>query len=116
MRILCLEDFEPHMHLIQQYMKSTDHEFSAAYTLEEATAYLKQKQPDIFLVDIIVQGELSYGVIEFAVQEHRARHVVAMTARALPSDKQKYLELGCKKVLAKPFTIDELEQTLDLLS
>src|SRR5258708_4097721 len=103
MRILCLEDFEPHMHLIQQYMKSTQHEFSPAYTLEEAKAYLEQKQPDIFLADIVVHGELAFGVIEFAIQEHRARNVVAMTARALPSDKQNYLDLGCKKVLAKPF-------------
>jgi CheY-like chemotaxis protein len=116
LRILYLEDFEPDLNLIRQYMKSTRHDVVSVSTLNEAEDYLERKQPDVFLVDIVIQGDTSYDLIAFAAQQQFARHIVAVTAKALPADQRHCLDIGCKQVICKPFTVDDLENVLETLS
>jgi two-component system, sensor histidine kinase len=116
LRILYLEDFEPDLKLIRQYMKSTCHDFVSVSTLYEAEDYLERNQPDVFLCDIVIQGETAYDLIAFAAQQQFARHIIAVTAKALPADQRRCLDLGCTQVICKPFTVDDLEQVLETLN
>src|SRR5712691_5243761 len=91
LRILYLEDFEPDAALIRQYMGSTKHDFVSVGTIEEAQRILEDHRPDVFLVDIMIGGNMAYDLITFTVNEQYARHVVAVTARALPADQRRCL-------------------------
>ncbi len=116
MHILYLEDSEFDINLVQQYMSSVQHVFRSVQTIDQAQRYLLSERPDVFLVDIVIGGETAYDLISKVAREKLSKHIVAVTARALPYELKQYLEIGCDRVLAKPFTIDDLEQTLDVLA
>jgi two-component system, chemotaxis family, response regulator PixH len=116
MRILYLEDSELDAKLVQQYMKSVQHVFDSVRTIDQAQQYLSSQKPDVFLVDIVIGGETAHDLIKQVVKQRLSKHIVAVTAKALPSERKQYMDLGCDRVLAKPFTIDDLEQTLEVLS
>lgn len=113
MKILYLEDFEPDAKLVQRYMNSVNHEFILVNTIDDAAAVLQHDNPDIFLVDIVIDSEDAYGLIEYAVNHQLAKYVIAVTAKSLPAERQYCLDLGCAWVISKPFTIDELEAVLE---
>jgi DNA-binding response OmpR family regulator len=115
MRVLYLEDSEPDVRLIRQYMTSVNYQFAATDTLDEARNYLQQQRPDLFLVDIMIHGECSDELIAMVAKQKLSKYIVAVTAKALPTERKHYLELGCNHVIAKPFTIDDLENTLSLI-
>ncbi len=112
MNILYLEDSPLDVDLLSRYMRCVDARFIVANTIEDAYQCLLEQPVDIFLVDIVIGNQMSYSLIEKVVAEKRCRYVVAITARALPSERRQYLKLGCHAVIAKPFTIDDLENTL----
>ena len=116
MRILYLEDFEPDASFVRLYMGSTGHEFVDVRSIDEATQILKTERPDVFLVDIVIGGDTSYELIKYAVDAQAAKHVVAVTAKALPGDQRYCMNLGCTSVITKPFTVDELEDMLEQLA
>ena len=113
MYILYLEDSEPDVQFVRQYMNSVAHHFVAVKTINEALQHLQQNKVDVFLVDIIIGNELAYDLIEQVISKQLADHVIAVTAKALPAEQQHYLEIGCTSVIAKPFTVDDLEQALN---
>jgi len=116
MHILYLEDSEPDARLVQQYMNSVRHTFRSVRTIDQAQDYLIKQQPDVFLVDIIIGGNTAHELIAQVAKQRLSKHIVAVTAKALPSERKQYMDLGCDRVLAKPFTIDDLEQTLEVLA
>jgi DNA-binding response OmpR family regulator len=116
LRILHLEDSEPDLNLVRQYMKSTAHQFVGVRTVAEAQQYLQGEQADVFLIDIVIQGRPAYDLITFASEQQRARYIIALTAKALPSERRRYLDMGCTRVIPKPFTIDDLERALEQLA
>lgn len=116
MHILYLEDSEADANLIRQYLRTTNHTFEVARSMDEARNHLQQNAPDVFLVDIVIQGEMAYDLITLAAKQGQARHIVAVTAKAMPGEQQHYLNLGCNYVLPKPFTVDDLEQVLNALA
>lgn len=116
MHILYLEDSEPDIALIQQYMSSVDHQFTPVEAIEVAREYLQTWQPEVFLVDIVIGKEMAYELIRQVAQQGWCKHIIAVTAKALPADRKRCLDMGCDQILAKPFTIDDLEYTLSQLS
>lgn len=116
MDILYLEDFEPDIKLMHHYMNHSPYNFTVVDTIEAAYDYIQQHRPDVFFVDIVIGNTTAYDLIDFAIQQELVRHVVAITAKVLPSERQHCLDLGCEQVIAKPFTIDDLEQVLDNLN
>ena len=112
MRVFYLEDYVPDVNLMRQYMDSAGHEFSSAGTLGDARLILEDQRPDVFLVDIIIQGEDAYDLIAHAVKTHLSKNIIAITAKAVPEERQRCLALGCSEVMFKPFTVDDLERVL----
>jgi DNA-binding response OmpR family regulator len=116
MNVLYLEDSEPDVRLVYQYMKSVNYQFASAVSIDEARQQLQRRHPDIFLVDIVIGKEMAYDLIAEVARQKLSKHIVAVTAKALPAERKRCFDLGCDRVIAKPFTIDELESTLDQLS
>lgn len=113
MHILYLEDSEPDVRFVRQYMDSVAHKFVTVNKINDAWQYLCNNQVDVFLADIIIGNELAYGLVEQVVANQLASSVIAVTAKALPTEQQYCLDLGCNYVITKPFTIDDLEYALN---
>jgi DNA-binding response OmpR family regulator len=116
MNILYLEDSPPDIELLSRYMKIINARLLVATTMELAHRYLLEQDIDVFLVDIVLGNQFSFPLIQTVVEHSLCRYIVAVTARALPSECRHYVEIGCDAVLAKPFTIDNLEDTLKQLT
>ncbi len=116
MNILYLEDSPLDIELLTRYMRIISADFLVERTIEGAKRCLLEKNIDIFLVDIVLGDQLTFPLIRTVVEQKLCRYVVAVTARALPSECRQYLKIGCDAVLAKPFTIDDLENTLKHLN
>ena len=116
MNILYLEDSLPDIELLTRYMRIVNADFLVERTIDGAKRCLSEKPIDIFLVDIVLGDQLTFPLIRTVVEQRLSRYVVAVTARALPSECRQYLKIGCDAVLAKPFTIDDLENTLNRLN
>jgi CheY-like chemotaxis protein len=114
--ILYLEDSDLDVRLVQQYMNTVDHQFTPVGTIDEALQYFQDQQPDVFLVDIVIGQEMAYELVSQVKTQKLSKHIVAVTAKALPVDQRRCFDVGCDHVLAKPFTIDDLEQMLDQLA
>ncbi len=112
MNILYLEDSPPDIELLSRYMKIIDARLLIATTMEAAQRCLLEQAIDVFLVDIVLGNQFSFPLIQAAAEQNLCRYIVAVTARALPVERRHYVAIGCDAVLAKPYTIDDLEATL----
>jgi CheY-like chemotaxis protein len=115
-KILYLEDSDMDIDIVRRYIRSLgDNEFKSTKTATEALDYLNAEHPDIFFVDIMIDGQPVYDVLNAALKGSLARHVVPMTARVLPTELEYYQSLGCSYVIPKPFTIDMLDDMFALI-
>ncbi len=113
MHILYLEDSETDIDLLRRYVNTVrGAQITVSKTEEDALKKLVAHQPDVFLVDVMINGNAVYGLIQKAVNEGLAKHVIPLTARALPTEIQYYESLGCEYVISKPCTVDELDSVL----
>jgi CheY-like chemotaxis protein len=109
-RILYLEDSDFDIDFIRRYVKSAgNYEFVSTKRASEALLQLQTQKTDIFFVDIMINGEPVYDIIQTAIEHGLARHIIPMTARALPSEVAQYQSMGCSHVIAKPFTVNVLD-------
>src|SRR5258706_11539523 len=97
--------------IVRRYVNSIGNtEFKSTKKANDALVYLHKERPDIFFVDIMIDGQPVYDVLQTALDEGLARHIIPMTARVLPAELEYYQSLGCSYVISKPFTIDMLDE------
>ena len=107
MKILCIEDNASNMHVVQRLAAALGYELLAATHGQEGLALVGQT-PDIILMDI------SLPDMDGLTLTHQIRAmlpdtpIIAVTAHALPDDRQKCLAAGCTDYLSKPYRILEL--------
>lgn len=115
-RLLALDD-NPAMHvLIKRYLRDYRVSIDTAAD-EETTLRLAQEHPyDIVLLDINLGGG-SDGIEVLrrlrAMPTYKQVPALAVTAFAMPGDRERFLEAGFDAHLGKPFTQQQLEQVLD---
>ena len=112
MKILYVEDDPNDAQLVNLYVSASKHQLIQAQTIEEAWQSIEQ-QPELILVDVIL-GTARAGV-DFARSLRRRGNttpLIAVTALATPADMQECHSAGFDTVLTKPFTINQLAQTL----
>ncbi len=121
-RLLLVEDDRDNRRLLQAMLVKLGHAVDAVPDGETALRLLGADgdggpagEPpfDLVLLDVRLPG---IGGLE-VVQRLRAAGlaglpVVAVTAQALPGDREKCLDAGCDGYLAKPVTLEMLEQEL----
>jgi len=81
----------------------------ALAALEEAT---KAAQPDLILLDIQLPGIDGLTVIRRARAAGSAVPIVALTALAMPSDRERCLEAGANDYLSKPVRLDDVARVI----
>jgi CheY-like chemotaxis protein len=81
----------------------------------EAIELLKTERPvDIVLLDMMMPDMDGYEALPLIKRIERRKDlpVVAVTAQAMPGDREKCMEAGADDYLAKPIDVDKLMQLL----
>jgi CheY-like chemotaxis protein len=113
MRILYIEDNPANVALVQRVARMGGHDILTYSKGETALENFAQDKPDLVLLDVQLEGELSgLDVARKLRADGHTMPVIAVTAYAMVGDKEKCLEAGCSGYLAKPLPVPELVQII----
>ncbi len=117
LRILLAEDNALNRELATRYLQGRNNEVLVATNGQEALDLLKKEKVDLVLMD--VQMPILDGIS--ATEQIRSSNdlavpndipIVAMTAHALPGDKQRFLEVGMNGYISKPIELRKLSEVI----
>jgi two-component system cell cycle response regulator DivK len=102
--VLLVEDNEDNRIVYSTILKHFGYEVSEALNGEEGIAKARTQQPDIVLMDISIPVIDGWEATQVLKHDPATKHipVIALTAHALASDREKAMEVGCDGYLAKP--------------
>jgi len=106
--ILVAEDEENNFELLKVILESVDMEILHAWDGKQALELLgKHPEVDLVLMDIKMPVMGGYEATQRIKEERPELPVVALTAYALPGDREKALSAGCDDYMAKPVSLKE---------
>ncbi|MCB0719403.1 MAG: response regulator [Bacteroidetes bacterium] len=114
-KLLAVED-NPEMLMLLRHLLSVNWEVHTGVNMETAISEVDANQFEIILMDINL-GTQETGVdVLHRIREraaYRTTPVIAVTAYALPGDRERFLEEGFDDYIGKPFTRQQLFRLLD---
>lgn len=116
-KILLVEDNEANMDMLSRRLRRKGYEVIPATDGQQAIAIAEAEKPDLILMDMslpVISGwdatrSLKAGAATQSIP------VIALTAHAQSSDREKALEAGCDDFETKPIELVSLVQKMELL-
>ena len=102
--VLLVEDNEDNRIVYSTILKHFGYEVTEALNGEEGIAKARSEKPDLILMDIsipIIDGWEATQVLKHDPST-KGSPIIALTAHAFASDREKAMEVGCDGYLAKP--------------
>jgi len=102
--VLIVEDNEDNRIVYSTILRHHGFRVSEALDGEEGIAKARRELPDLILMDISIPVIDGWEVTRQLKGESSTRHipVIALTAHAMPGDRERALDVGCDGYLAKP--------------
>lgn len=102
--ILIVEDNSASRELIREILLGTGHQVFEAGNGEEALQLVREKRPDLVLLDIQLPKLDGFAVLRQLRQNPQSAHlhVVAVTAYAMRGDRERALSAGFDGYITKP--------------
>lgn len=102
--VLIVEDNEDNRIVYSTILRHHGFRVSEALDGEEGMAKARRELPDLILMDISIPVIDGWEVTRQLKGEEATRHipVIALTAHAMPGDRERALDVGCDGYLAKP--------------
>lgn len=114
-RILAVED-NPDTQTLLKYLLRPRYDVYLVPHVEEALEAVKADSYDLFLLDINL-GEQRTGIDLLhnlrSMNEHRETPALAVTAYAMPGDRDRFLQEGFDAYVSKPFTRSDLLDAIE---
>jgi two-component system cell cycle response regulator DivK len=110
LKILLVEDNEMNRDMLSRRLKRRGYEVVIAVDGGEGLALAQSEAPDLILMDMslpVLDGWEATRRLK-AAPETRAIPIIALTAHAMSSDREKALEVGCDDYASKPIEIGQL--------
>lgn len=112
MKFLYIEDERNDIDLMNRYFETVEHELIIATSLGEVWDKL-DSSVDLIMIDIFLHGEKSgYELAHQLRSKSYNQPLIAITALTTTRDIEDIREADFDVVIHKPFTIRELEKTL----
>lgn len=113
-KILYIEDDPINKYLVKKFLSSKGYEVFEAQNGSEGVAKAEELHPDLILMDMQMPGVDGYEATKQLKEKESVKQipVVALTAHALPGDKEKCLAAGCNGFITKPIDIKTFEQQI----
>ncbi len=109
-RILYVEDHADTRFLMEHVLQDL-YDVTAVSTAEGAIELSREGSYDLVIVDINLRSELTGADVLKAYRrsaEYAGTPILALTAYALPGDRERFLDMGFDAYMSKPFAVDEL--------
>jgi len=102
--VLIVEDNEDNRIVYSTILRHHGFRVTEALDGQEGIAKARRELPDLILMDISIPLIDGWEVTRMLKQEDATRHipVIALTAHAMPGDRERAIEVGCDGYLAKP--------------
>ncbi|MBK9925881.1 MAG: PAS domain S-box protein [Anaerolineales bacterium] len=116
-RILLAEDNETNIMAIQEYLMDRGHEVVIAHNGQEAIMRAKELSPDLILMDIQMPEMDGLEAIQQLRLNTRfaTTPIIALTALAMPGDRERCLKAGANEYMSKPVRLKDLAETINNL-
>lgn len=110
-KILIIDDDERNIFALKAVLSAKKYDCVSASSGSQGLMMLKTNPAiDIALVDMMMPGMDGYELIDIIRNESAIKHIpiIAVTAQAMPGDREKTLEAGADAYISKPVDIDNL--------
>jgi two-component system OmpR family response regulator len=107
-RILIAEDELALNDLLQDALKMAGYQTVSASHGQEAVKLIREKNPDLVILDINMPRMDGFEVLEKIRGENNTVPVIVLTARDEKGDKVQGFRLGADDFVTKPFGLEEL--------
>ena len=116
-RILLVEDNEMNRDMLSRRLQRKGYSVLIALDGEQGLAKAYSEMPDLILMDISLPFIDGYEVTRRLKANPRTRHipVIALTAHALLTDRDKALKAGCNDYDTKPVDFARLTEKIETL-
>jgi CheY-like chemotaxis protein len=117
--ILLVEDNEMNRDMLSRRLQRKGYQIVTATDGEKGLSMARATGPDLILMDITLPEMDGWEVARLLKQDESTRHIpiIALTARALVSDRAKAFEVGCDDYDTKPVDFVRLtEKIVNLLA
>ncbi len=114
-KILLVEDMESIILYMQDYLEAKGHHVTVARNGHEGTVFAKNLLPDIILMDIQMPSMDGFEATRRIRAEASLKNtpIIALTALAMPGDREKCIQAGMNNYLSKPIDLKELNRLLN---
>ena len=116
-RILLVEDQEMNRDMLSRRLKKRGYDVSIAVDGAEGVEKARSEAPDLILMDMslpVMDGWEATRTLK-ADEATRSIPVVALTAHAMSTDREKALAAGCDAYETKPVELPRLIETMEKL-
>ena len=116
-KILLVEDNEMNRDMLSRRLQRRGYAVVIAQDGEQGLALARSEEPDLILMDISLPAMDGWQVTRLLKANQSTSHipVIALTAHAMASDRQKAFETGCDDYDTKPVEIDRLSEKIENL-
>jgi CheY-like chemotaxis protein len=113
-RILVVEDNALNRELLCDWLEAQGYVVLGAEDLGSAQRLLQGQQPDAVLLDVQLGSEDGLSLAVWMRQQpgFSGIPVIAVTAHAMVTEQQRFLQSGCNACISKPIDFKLLEQEL----
>jgi PAS domain S-box-containing protein len=116
LRVLVADDNRINLQIAEKLLLKRGHRVTAATNGQEALEAAKKQPFDLMLMDIQMPGlnglDATKAIRALPDPEQADAFIAALTAHAMPGDKERFLEAGMNDYLAKPLLQKELDRVL----
>ena len=116
-KILLVEDNEMNRDMLSRRLQRRGYSVVIAQDGEQGLSLAKSEAPDLILMDISLPVMDGWQVTRLLKSNANTSHipVIALTAHAMVSDRQKAFETGCDDYDTKPVEIGRLSEKIENL-
>lgn len=107
-RILVVDDEPKLIHLVREVLTAANFDVLATCSGDHAIEMVAMEQPDLVLLDIVLQGMTDGYDVANRVREFSDVPIIMLTAKVRESDLLKGFSVGADDYITKPFSSKEL--------
>jgi len=116
-KILIVDDDPRNIFALKLTLKSRGYQIESCISAQIAIQILKENEIDIVLMDMMMPEMDGYEAIKMIRNTPSISQipVIAVTAQAMPEDRQKCLDAGAQDYVSKPIDVDLLIAAIEKL-
>ena len=114
-RILVVEDNPLNSELLCDWLEAKGYEIHCVENIAAAQASIETKAPDVVLLDVQLGDEDGLALAVWMQKQPTLGRVpvIAVTAHAMVTEQQRFLQAGCRACVSKPVDFQLLSEQLD---